>query len=80
MKQSWTKGLDEKAALEIKGEYTSARLALKRLAVMLHDKQATAIKNGRSKSDYECPNWSFKQADLIGYTRAIDDSIDLIGN
>lgn len=80
MKQSWTKGLDKKAALEMRGEYLAARLALKRLVLLLEEKQATAIKNGRSKEGYDCPNWASKQADLIGYTRAIDDIIDLIGN
>lgn len=30
-----------------------------------------------SKADYDCPSWSHKQADNIGYCRAINELLDL---
>ena len=80
MKQSWTKGLEEDNAKEIRMLYKSSLILRKRLEKMLRDKENEAIKASRSKDGYDCPNWSYKQADTVGYTRAINDIIALIEN
>lgn len=80
MKQSWTKGLDTDYAKEIRMAFKSALVMRKRLEVLIGLKEEEAIRTGRSKEGYNCPNWAYKQADLVGYTRALNDIIDLIEN
>ena len=78
MKQSWTKGLEPEATKEVKAAFAASALLRRRLVVLLHAKEKTAIRSGRTKEGYDCPNWAYKQADAIGYTRAINDLIELI--
>lgn len=78
MKQSWISGLEKDAVGEIKSHFLSSLILRKRLVDMLRSKEEEAVKSGRSKSGYDCPNWAFKQADLAGYTRAINEVISLI--
>ena len=78
MKQSWTKGLDKDLALEVKQHFASSLILRKRLIDMLQEKEREASKDGRSKGGYDCPNWAYKQADLVGYSRALQDVISLI--
>ena len=78
MKKSWTQGLEEDASKEIKSHFLSALILRKRMVKLLRDKEEEASKVGRSKVGYDCPNWAFKQADLVGYTRALNDIISLI--
>ena len=78
MKQSWYKGLDKDQTSEIKMSFKSALILRKRLISMLEDKELENIRAGRNKDGYDCPNWAYKQADLQGYLRALNDVINLI--
>lgn len=78
MKSSWTEGLDKDLALEIRQHFTSSIILRKRLIEMLRKKEKEYLKDGRSKAGYDCPNWAYKQADLVGYNRALNDIISLI--
>lgn len=80
MKQSWYKGLDAQGTREIKAEYKAAVLMRKRLVLLLKEKIGDTLVSGRSKSGYDCPNWAYKQADMSGYLRAIDDIISMVEN
>lgn len=80
MKQSWTKGLDSDAEKEIRMAFKSSLVLRRRLEKLIKDKEAEAIRVGRSKDGYDCPNWSYKQADTVGYTRALNDIINLLEN
>ena len=78
MKQSWTKGLEAEPAGDMRAAFKSSSILRKRLEKLLRDKEEEAIRLARSKEGYECPNWAYKQADLVGYTRALNDIISLI--
>lgn len=78
MKKSWTEGLDVDLAKEIRGDFTSSHLVRKRLKELLEDKIRVSHKNSLTKDGYEIANWALKQADQVGYERAINDVIDLI--
>lgn len=78
MKQSWTKGLKPDAAKEMRMAFKSSLIFRNRLAELIRIKEEENIRAGRSKDGYECPNWAYKQADLVGYTRALNDIISLI--
>lgn len=78
MKKSWTDGLDKEEAREIEQEYRGARRLRERLTEMLQKKSNVKQKMGRSEERYGEPAWPFHQADINGYTRAIEDIISLI--
>jgi hypothetical protein len=78
MKKSWTNGLEAESVGEMKMAYTSSLILRKRLVELLRVKEKENYKSNISKADYECPNWSVKKADSIGYARALLDIIDLI--
>lgn len=77
MKASWTNGLEPDAAKEIKGDFISSHLVRKRLVLLLQDKIKVADK-ASLLLEYDVSNWALKQADYVGYKRAINDIIDLI--
>ena len=78
MKASWTKGLEPDVIKEIKGDYISSRLVRKRLTKILEDKIKESYTNSILKSSYENPNWALKQADNVGFERALKEVIELI--
>ncbi|MDB4302071.1 hypothetical protein N9924_00745 [bacterium] len=80
MKTVWTKGLEADHAKEVSGDYKGALILRKRLAHILDDKLSSAENGSRSKDGYDCPNWAYKQADIIGYKRALQEIISLISS
>ncbi len=78
MKQSWTKGLDSDYAKEVRGDFKSSLIIRNRMKVLLEEKIKDADKTSRDKNGYDCPNWAYKQADLMGYKRAIYEIMSLI--
>ena len=78
MKDSWTRGLDESHALEIRKDYAGSSLLRKRFSYLIEDKRNSSITSDESREGYDCPNWSFKQADSVGYRRALREVMDLI--
>lgn len=78
MKQSWTKGLDTDYSKEIRGDFKSSLILRNRMKVLLEEKIKDADKTARAKDGYDCPNWAYKQADQIGYKRALYEIIALI--
>ncbi len=53
MKVSWTQGLEEEIAKEIKGDFKSAHLVRNRLIKMLDDKYDEAEKSSLSNDNYK---------------------------
>jgi hypothetical protein len=78
MKQSWILGLEPDIAKEIKGDFKSSLLVRNRLAVLLNDKITSNRRALVNKEGYEVANWAYKQADGIGYERALQEVISLI--
>lgn len=75
MKVVWTKGLDEDAKKEMETDYKSAVYLRKRLIRILEDKIEIIRKENLSTDAYDCPNWALKQADQVGYERALTEII-----
>lgn len=78
MKQSWTKGLDETRIKDIRGDFLSSLVTRKRLIEILEEKINSAEVTSYDKEGYNVPNWAYKQADLVGYKRALRDVINLV--
>jgi len=74
MQAVWFKGLNTKTAKEERRkELLSYRQAFE--ALQEHLRQWEKHTTG---ADYNSPSWAYKQADQIGYNRAIQDVLKLI--
>jgi hypothetical protein len=78
MKTRWTQGLDETLSQDVRGDFKSSLVTRKRLAALLEEDVRSAEKTALNKDGYDVANWALKQADLIGYKRALQHVINLI--
>jgi hypothetical protein len=79
MKTVWTAGIeDEGLKKEVQASFKGSGIMRERLVDILKDKAESAVKAGRSKEAYDCPNWAYKKADEAGYNRALFEIISLI--
>lgn len=80
MKSNWTKGLkrgsDEWKDLE--AAYAASSLLRSKLVEILKDLNESEVKSRLSATDYESAAWAYKQADAIGFSRAITKVINLL--
>jgi hypothetical protein len=76
MKTSWTQHIKDPAEKEtFQVSVRSSAHVLERLAEILCDKLEADAKS--SKEDYHAPAWAYRQADKVGYARALQEVIDL---
>lgn len=80
MKKSWTNGLTADQRTDLKKDFTSSQLVRRRLIALCLDKVKSSNNSDRSKGGYDCPNWAFKQADSVGYKRALHEVMSLLEN
>ena len=78
MKTSLTKGMDKDSAQEMEQLFKGAARLRKRVIDLLNEKSSTADKLSLSDAGYENPNWAYRQADIIGYRRAISELSSLL--
>lgn len=78
MKTTITKGLTGQAKEEMILSFNACGNFRERLELILKEKQESARKANMQESMYENPNWALKQADLIGFTRALEEVISLL--
>ncbi len=78
MKSSLTQGLDEDMAEEIRLNFNSSAVIRRRLTEVIKSKSRGADRDSLLKEGYECPSWAYKQADLVGYKRAMSEIIHLL--
>lgn len=80
MKRSWTAGLSEEKATEIRTDFIGSLATRRRLEEMINDKIKASTAFTRSKENYDVANWAYLQADAIGYERALIEIISLISD
>lgn len=73
MNTAWTKGVAKGSEKDkdIRVAFKESLLIRKRLAEILEDKYLQAAKDRLSAEEYESPGWAHRQADAIGYARAL---------
>lgn len=79
MKTTWTTGVktpQEKDAIIL--EYKSSPLLRQRLDEILSAKRMKALDENVKDDGYDSPNWAYKQADHVGYMRALKEISDLL--
>lgn len=78
MKKTWTAGVSEQTAEEIKGNFKSSALIRARLTALLNERINAKRTEVISKTSYDSPSWAYLQADANGYERALNEVISLI--
>lgn len=78
MKVSWTKGLTQEQATELRKDFVGAVILRQRLQKLLQDKIDASRNASMSKDAYESPNWAYLQADARGFERALSEVISLL--
>ena len=78
MKLNWTKGLSGDAKKDVVQEYASSSNLRIRLDALIQEKKLSSGKAIISKDAYDSPNWAFKQADHVGYLRALEEISSLL--
>ncbi len=76
MKTVWTANADNRA--ELKQAYGASSVIRKRLSLICSKK----IEGGfvLTKDSYDSPNWQYKQADAVGYRRALEEVMSLLSD
>ena len=74
MNSLWTKGIKRgsQEAIDVRDAFNGSLAARKRLVEMLEAMQKEEIDSKISDAAYDNPSWAYKQADSVGYMRAID--------
>lgn len=78
MKTTWIKGLDPQLEADVKSAFKSSTVVRSRLLDICQEKIGSSLNT--NKAQYDCPNWCYQQADLIGYRRALEEVISLLEN
>lgn len=79
MKNTWTVGVktpQEKDAIIL--EYKASPILRERLYAILQGKRMKALDENVKDAGYDSPNWAYKQADNVGYMRALKEISDLL--
>lgn len=80
MKTTWTAGLTPDQTKVVKQDYKGCSITRARLTELCSGKSETAEKEALSSNSYDNSSWAYRQADLIGYKRALAEIISLISN
>lgn len=78
LKTSLTKGLEADVKLEIEGLFIQSLLLRKRLSTLIQEKIDSSNAERLSKNNYENSSWAYKQADAVGYERALTEVLSLL--
>jgi len=76
MKTAWIANADNKA--ELRQAYGASSVIRKRLSLMCNKKIGGGFV--LTKDDYDSPNWQYRQADAVGYRRALEEVISLLSD
>ena len=75
MKSAWFKSCKTK---EDKDSLRQTVLSNQQSLVLLESILESMLKETSTQADYDSPSWAFKQADKIGFNRAINQVLDII--
>ena len=76
MKTAWVANAQNKA--ELKQAYKASSVIRKRLSLICNKKKEGGFI--LTKGDYDSPNWQYRQADAVGYRRALEEVISLLSD
>lgn len=77
MKTTWIKGLEGREKEEMEASFSSSAGLRLRGIEICREKIEVCRKASISSDAYNSPNWAYKQADAVGYERALQEIINL---
>ena len=80
MISTWYKGLTPAEKTVVVADFKGSAIIRKRLEELLNAKVVTARRDVLTKDGYRDASWAYRQADAIGYERAINEVISLISS
>ena len=80
MKTSLTKGLSQAQSTELRKDFEHSTILRRRVVELLREKIESRRGESLSKDEYNSPSWAYKQADAIGYERAMQEVISLLSS
>ena len=78
MKTSWLSSLNEQQKEEVRLNFLHSAVVRERLTALLNAKIESNDKELVTKEMYESPSWALRQADGVGYKRAMNEVISLL--
>ena len=78
LKTSLLKGLNEKDKEEMTGLFVQSLRLRQQIIKTLDEKLKVIDAESVTKDGYDSPSWAYKQADIIGYKRAVKEIISLL--
>lgn len=76
--KTWTANLSEYETEELIRKIAEAEDVLKRLEIILNKKLKSANNKQLAEANYEVASWAYKQADFVGYQRALTEVMHLL--
>lgn len=75
MEKKLQKGLLAKCSdeQELRQSFLAGHAFREALSTLLKDKQEASRRLSLGADRYDCPNWAYKQADNVGYQRALEE-------
>lgn len=73
MKTQWYADLPKDKQEDFKKMVTGSKIVLDKAVQIVYNMNKTG-----KDADYDSPSWAYKQADTIGYNRALKDIISLL--
>lgn len=73
MNSAWTKGIRKgsQEAVDVEGAYASSAFIRRRLVAILKAFEEEELSARLRSVDYDSPSWAYRQADSVGYARAL---------
>jgi hypothetical protein len=71
MKKVWLNGQDPDQQKETRRHFANADIFRDKLTKILDDKEREVYNASLLADAYKSPNWSYQQADMVGFLRAL---------
>lgn len=78
MKTVWKSGLTAEQKKEMEAIFNGSHAIRERLTTIIGGKLTGAEVEATTKSSYDSPNWALKQADNVGYRRALQEILSIL--
>ena len=74
---TWYRGLDEKEKKDLHAILRNSSFLITQFKKILDSKDKISDQEKLSKETYKDPNWALRQADIVGYKRALQEIREL---
>jgi hypothetical protein len=76
--KAWTANLSPDEVKRLVSQLRESDTIRERLISILDQRMRASVNDQHSSKNYDSPNWAYKQADAVGYQRAMKEVINLL--